>query len=108
VLTFQEVIAVPKSDGSVIIDTRINTKGFAQGAAGLKSQFGSLASATGKLGVAIAAAFSVKQIIAFGKEAISLGSDLQEVQNVVDVTFSTMNELVNEFAENAYKTAGLS
>jgi hypothetical protein len=102
------VIAVPKSDGSVIIDTRVNTQGFAQGAAGLKSQFGSLASAAGKLGVAIAAAFSVKQIIAFGKEAISLGSDLQEVQNVVDVTFSTMNELVNEFAENAYKTAGLS
>lgn len=107
-LTFQEVIVVPMSDGSVIIDTRVNTQGFAQGAAGLKSQFGSLASAAGKLGVAIAAAFSVKQIIAFSKEAISLGSDLQEVQNVVDVTFSTMSEQVNEFAQNAYKTAGLS
>lgn len=99
---------MPKSDGSVIIDTRVNTQGFAQGAAGLKSQFGSLASAAGKLGVAIAAAFSIKQIIAFSKEAISLGSDLQEVQNVVDVTFTTMSEKVNEFAENAYKTAGLS
>lgn len=99
---------MPKSDGSVIIDTRVNTQGFSQGAAGLKSQFGGLASAAGKLGVAIAAAFSVKEIIAFGKEAISLGSNLQEVQNVVDVTFSTMNEQVNEFAQNAYKTAGLS
>ena len=99
---------MPKSDGSVIIDTRLNTQGFSQGVAGLKSQFGGLASAAGKLGVAIAAAFSVKQIIAFGKEAISLGSDLQEVQNVVDVTFTTMSEKVNEFAENAYKTAGLS
>lgn len=99
---------MPKSDGSVIIDTRVNTQGFAQGAAGLKSQFGSLAGAVGKLGIAIASAFSVKQIIAFSKEAISLGSDLQEVQNVVDVTFSTMSEQVNEFAQNAYKTAGLS
>ena len=99
---------MPKSDGSVIIDTRVNTQGFSQGAAGLKSQFGRLAGAAGKLGVAIAAAFSVKEIIAFSKEAISLGSDLQEVQNVVDVTFSTMNEQVNEFAKNAYKTAGLS
>lgn len=99
---------MPKSDGSVIIDTRINTQGFAKGAAGLKSQFGSLAGAVGKVGVAIAAAFSVKEIIAFGKEAISLGSDLQEVQNVVDVTFTTMNEKVNEFANNAFKTAGLS
>lgn len=96
------------ADGSIIIDTRINTGGFDKGAASLKSQFAGLGSSVKKLGGLIAAAFSVKQIIAFGKEAIALGSDLQEVQNVVDVTFTTMNEQINEFAKNAAETAGLS
>lgn len=99
---------MPKTDGSIIIDTRIDSQGFSKGAANLKSQFKGLSGSVGKLGIAIAAAFSVKEIVAFGKEAIKLGSDLQEVQNVVDVTFTTMNEQVNEFAKNAAKTAGLS
>lgn len=97
-----------RPDGSVIIDTRINTAGFGKGAAGLKTQFQGLSKAAGKLGMIIAAAFSVKAIVAFSKEAIALGSDLQEVQNVVDVTFTTMNEQINEFAKNAAMTAGLS
>ena len=90
-----------RPDGSVIIDTRINTAGFGKGAAGLKTQFQGLSKAAGKLGMIIAAAFSVKAIVTFSKEAIALGSDLQEVQNVVDVTFTTMNEQINEFAKNA-------
>ena len=47
-------------------------------------------------------------MISFGKEAIELGSDLQEVQNVVDVTFTTMSDKVNEFAQGAAEAAGLS
>lgn len=97
-----------RADGSVIIDTKLNTAGFSTGAANLKTQFSGLTKAAGKLGAVIAAAFSVRAIVNFGKEAMELGSDLQEVQNVVDVTFTTMSDRVNEFAENAMKTAGLS
>ena len=97
-----------KPDGSVIIDTKLNTGGFSKGASSLKSQFSSLTSSVGKLGAAIGAAFSVKAIVDFSKKALELGSDLQEVQNVVNVTFTTMNEQINEFARNAAKTAGLS
>lgn len=61
-----------------------------------------------KIGVAIAGVFAVKELVAFGKECLKLGSDLQEVQNVVDVTFTTMSDRVNEFAKNAITTAGLS
>ena len=99
---------MPKADGSVIIDTRLNTNGFGKGVGNLKSQFGGLGAATKKLGGLIATAFSVKVIADFGKEAVKLGSDLQEVQNVVDVTFTTMNEQVNKFAKSAMQTAGLS
>lgn len=61
-----------------------------------------------KIGAAIAAAFSAKMIASFGKSCIDLGSDLAEVQNVVDVTFTTMSDKVNEWAVNAQKAYGLS
>lgn len=58
----------------------------------------------GKLALA---AFSIKAIVNFGKECINLGSDLTEVQNVVDVTFGNLNTEVNKFAENAIDKFGL-
>lgn len=67
-----------------------------------------LADAFKKVGAVIAAALAVDQIVEFGKQCIELGSDLQEVQNVVDVTFTTMSDKVNEFARNAASSAGLS
>ena len=60
-----------------------------------------------KIGKLAVAAFSVKAIVNFGKECIDLGSDLTEVQNVVDVTFGSLNTEVNKFAENAIDKFGL-
>ena len=97
-----------KSDGSVYIDTLVDTSGFDKGVKSIKNQMGGLGSAVSKLGGIIAAAFAVKQLVQFGKSAIQLGSDLQEVQNVVDVTFSSMSDKVNEFAKGAAEAAGLS
>lgn len=97
-----------KSDGTVYVDTLIDTKGFGKGVNTMQKQVSGLSGAIGKLGAAIAATFAVGQLIQFGKETIQLGSDLEEVQNVVDVTFTTMNEQVDEFARNAAESAGLS
>lgn len=97
-----------KSDGSVIIDTLVDTKGFGKGMNTMEKQMGGLSKTIGKLGLAIGAAFAVGKLVQFGKEAIELGSDLQEVQNVVDVTFTTMSDKVNEFAQGAAEAAGLS
>ena len=97
-----------KADGSVVINTLVDTKGFGKGMANMKSQFSGLGASAMKLGGAIAAAFSVKAIIDFSKQALDLGSDLAEVQNVVDVTFGTMSDKINEFAKNASASAGLS
>lgn len=97
-----------RSDGSVIIDTLVDTRGFGKGINTMQKQMGGLSGAVGKLGVAIAAAFGIRQLVKFGKSAIELGSDLEEVQNVVDVTFTSMSEDVNEFAKGAAEAAGLS
>lgn len=96
------------ADGSIVIDTQIDTSGFRRGEADIRRGFGGIASAAKKLSGILAGAFAVGGIINFGKSAIELGSDLQEVQNVVDVTFTTMSDKVDEFARNAIASAGLS
>ena len=97
-----------RSDGAVYIETLMDTKGFSKGMNSIESRIGNLKGAIGKLGGVIAATFAVQKLVKFGKEAIDFGSDLQEVQNVVDVTFTTLSEQVNEFAKNAAESAGLS
>ena len=96
------------ADGSVIIDTRMDTTGVQNGVSAIKQSFNGLGSVVKKIGVLIGGAFAIGKLAQFGKECVELGSDLAEVQNVVDVTFTTMSDKVNEFAKNAMTSAGLS
>lgn len=61
-----------------------------------------------KVGKTVASVLSVVAVTAFAKSCIDLGSDLQEVQNVVDVTFGSMSRKVDSFAKNSIKQFGLS
>lgn len=96
------------ADGSVIIDTRMDTSGVQNGVSAIRQSFNGLGSVVKKIGILIGGAFSIGKLAQFGKECVELGSNLTEVQNVVDVTFTTMSDKVNEFAKNAMTSAGLS
>lgn len=96
------------SDGKVIIDTQLNNKGFNKGVQGLKGQLGGLQGVVGKLGKMLAGAFAVGAIVKFGKECIDLGSDVQEVQNVVDTAFGDMAYKAEAFASTAITQFGMS
>lgn len=74
----------------------------------VQQQTEKIKSALGKIGKVVAVAFSVTALLSFGKSCIELGSDLAEVQNVVDVTFGSMSESVNKFARDALEQFGLS
>ena len=74
----------------------------------IQPQLEGIGSMAKKAGVAFAAAFGAKKIIDFGKQCLELGSDLAEVQNVVDVTFPNMSAKVDEFAKSAAQNFGLS
>lgn len=89
------------SAGQIALDLVINQQQFNKQLSGIQN----LAKKTGKM---LAGAFAVKGLTSFGKDCIELGSDLTEVQNVVDVVFPTMSKKVNEFAQNAAGTFGLS
>lgn len=83
--------------------------GSATGAAnGATRAFSGLSNAIKRVGIALGAALSVKALTSFGQQCIELGSDLAEVQNVVDVTFPAMSAKVDEFAQSAAKSFGLS
>lgn len=95
--------------GAVDFELLLNSNPFNKG---LKSTTNTIKSSgiensLKNIGKMALAAFSVKAIVNFGKECINLGSDLAEVQNVVDVTFGNLNTEVNKFAENAIDKFGL-
>ena len=96
------------ADGSVIIDTRMDTSGVQNGVSAIRQSFNGLGSVVKKLGVLIGGVFAIGKLAQFGKECTKLGSDLNEVQSVVNVVFPNMTEKVNEFSKKAVKTAGLS
>ena len=80
------------SIGEIGLDLVVNQKSFNKQMSGIQS----LAKKTGAM---LASAFAVKKIVDFGKSCLDLGSDLSEVQNVVDVTFPSMTAQVDKFAK---------
>lgn len=95
-------------DGSVLIDSKMNTSGVQKGTKEIQGMFSNLIKSAKGVGLAIAAAFSIKAIVNFSKECINLGSDLEEVQNVVDVTFGSMSNQINEWAKTTAEQFGMS
>ncbi len=95
--------------GSVDFELLLNSNPFNKGLKDTTNTIKSsgIENSLKKIGKLAVAAFSVKAIVNFGKECIDLGSDLTEVQNVVDVTFGSLNTEVNRFAENAITQFGL-
>ena len=96
------------ADGKVTIDTSLNTKGFDQGVKGIERGLGGMKSALAEIGKTVAAVFAAGKLLQFGKECIELGSDVAEVQNVVDVAFGDMAGQVETFANQAITNFGMS
>ncbi|MCB6785352.1 hypothetical protein LI156_25020 [Blautia producta] len=90
-----------QSVGQIGLDLVVNKNQF-------EKQMSGITNLAKKAGVALASAFAVKKLVDFGKSCIELGSDLAEVQNVVDVTFPSMSKQVDSFAKNAASSFGLS
>lgn len=88
-------------DGSIRIDTKLDTK---QATKNINGLYGTIS----KLGGLIASVFAITKLVEFGKASIELASDLEEVQNVVDTAFGSMADRANAFAQSALKNFGMS
>ena len=96
------------SDGTLRFDTRIDTSGFESGLDSIESSTSRIGDIIkGTLGADVLKQ-AAEAVIDFGKKAISLASDLDEVQNVVDVTFGEAEYKIEEFAETASSQFGLT
>lgn len=91
-----------------MIDTSIDDRGFQKGLKSISGQAEGLTATFKKLGNAVAAAFAISKIVQFGREAVELGSNVSEVQNVVDVAFGEMAYKVEAFADTAIESFGMS
>ena len=70
----------------------------------LKGTMSGLKGILGKMGAIV----GITQLLNFGKQAIQTASDLEEVQNVVDVVFGSSAETINTWAESISGSFGLT
>lgn len=93
------------SDGSLVFDTKIDQSGFSRDAADLKNMASKVVAG---IGLTISAGAIAQGLVSVGKQSVSTASDLQEVQNVVDVTFGDGAELIESWAASAASSFGMS
>ena len=90
-------------DGSVTIGINGDDSGFKSAL----SKLGSVTSAALK-GVAVAAAAATTAIVAVGKQAIEAYASYEQLVGGVETLFKDSADIVQKYASDAYKTAGLS
>ena len=95
-------------DGTLQFDTKIDQTGFEKGLSSLEKS----ASMAGQVMQGVFSANllekGLEKIVEFGKKGIDLASDLEEVQNVVDVTFGDGADKIEAFAQSASSSFGLT
>ena len=95
--------------GIIDLGLSVNKRMFNKQLSGIAgSAKSSVMSAFKPLGKMIGTALGTAAVAGFTKSCLSLGSDLAEVQNVVDVTFKSMSSGINSFAQTAITQFGLS
>lgn len=97
-----------QADGAVIINIKADPTQAIKSVNRVEKSVTGLSESVKKLGKIFVAVFAVDKIVSFGKEAVNLGSSVAEVQNVVDVAFGNMAYKVEEFADSAIESFGLS
>lgn len=78
------------------------------GASNAASRVDGLKSALGRITKIISVAAVFQKLFALGSEAVELGSNVTEVQNVVDTAFGSMSDKIEQFAESSIQQYGMS
>lgn len=87
--------------GTTYLNVTANTAPYRKSLQGLTS-------VAGKLGKMVGGAFAIASLAKFGKQCVTLASDLQEVNNVTGKAFAGMQKQVDEWAQGAVNAYGLS
>jgi hypothetical protein len=94
-------MATGQGDGSIILSTKVDTKGIKQGT-------NSIIAMARKAGSALAVAFSVKKIADFVKASVDAFAEYEQLVGGVETLFKGSSKKLIEYANEAYRTTGQS
>ena len=101
-------MAITNADGSIVLTTKVDTAGLKSGMFSIKSGTTALKGAVSKLGVAIAAAFSVKALVDFSKESSKVATTAEaSVQRLIDI-YGAASKEVGDFIDANAQAMGMS
>lgn len=98
------------ADGKIIIETDIDQSGAEKGVDELENNLNKVSSKVSNVGKTVAKGVAVATgaLTAMGIKSIDVASDLQEIQNVVDVTFGDGAKVINDWSKTVKESFGLS
>lgn len=94
-------------DGSIRINTNINTDGIRRGESSIRGSMGRISGAARKLAGIIGTAFAVGKIAQFGKEALEAASDFEAMEAQFSQVFGEMESVASESLSKVAGQAGI-
>lgn len=83
-------------------------KRLKDGTSSASTGFSNLKNVVAKLGVAAAVAKITKEVVNLGKQSLELYAQYEQLIGGIETLFKDSQDIVMGYAENAYKTAGMS
>ena len=101
-------MAITNADGSIILTTKVDTKGINNGINTIQGKAKSLTSTMSKLGGVLAGVFSVTALVNFSKEASNLAIEQEaNVMRLVEI-YGEASNIVGDFIDRNARALGMS
>ena len=94
-------------DGSIRINTLLNTLGLRRGEEDIRGSIGRISNAVKKMTSIFAAAFAVGKIVQFGKEALETASDFEAMESQFSQVFGELEGAASESLSRVAGQAGI-
>lgn len=95
-------------DGSIRINTRINTDGIRQGESDIRGSMNRISGSAKKLYATLATVFAVGKIAQFGKEALQAASDFEAMEAQFSQVFGNLEENASQSLSAIANQAGIA
>lgn len=95
------------SDGKIIIDTKVDSSGAEKDTKGLSSKLGSIAK-TGATAITGLVAGATAAVATFASLSVKQYAEYEQLVGGVETLFKDSSDIVMKYADNAFKTAGVS
>lgn len=94
-------------DGSIRINTLLNTSGLRRGEEDMRGSMGRISNAARKMASIITAAFAVGKIVQFGKESLEAASDFEAMESQFSQVFGELEGAASESLSRVAGQAGI-